>query len=313
MRFGACGVRLAGTIIIPATPGRHPAVVFVHGAAGGQRDFNRLFARPFLDAGVAVLIYDKAGHGLSEGTEPTIFDQRDAAWAALDLLAGRSDVDAARIGLAGFSNGMWSVPMVAARRSDVAFVVGIGSPGVSMAQSEVHRRVKVLREAGVGEPILVAVARAWRCVFALAAAGTAGAAMIADPTPAPGGRGPAGPSRRIVRGSHVRLPRLPLRRRRPARPHRLAHPPPATPRQPATVDSVKRGEPLATNGSDGQSDRPAGPDRSMRGPGRVGGGTEPGPREALWTCREGDTQVVTKLDRPARSLPAARYPRDNAG
>ena len=180
VRFGAGSVQLAGTIITPATPGRHPAVVFVHGAAGGQRDFNRLFAGPFLDAGVAVPIYDKAGHGLSEGTEPTIFDQRDAAWAALDLLASRSDVDAARIGLAGFSNGMWSVPMVAARRSDVAFVVGIGSPGVSMAQSEEHRRVKVLREAGVSEPTLVAVARAWRCVFAIVAAGTAGAAMIAD-------------------------------------------------------------------------------------------------------------------------------------
>jgi len=32
----------------------------------------------------------------------------------------------------------------------------------------------------------------------------------------------------------------------------------------------------------------------------------PGPREALAACREGDTLVVTKLDRLARSLPDAR-------
>jgi DNA invertase Pin-like site-specific DNA recombinase len=34
----------------------------------------------------------------------------------------------------------------------------------------------------------------------------------------------------------------------------------------------------------------------------------PGLREALPACREGDTLVVTKLDRLARSLPDARAP-----
>lgn len=180
--FDVGAVRLAGTLVSPTTTGPHPAAVFVHGAAGGQRDFNRLFVQPFLDAGVAVLIYDKAGHGLSGGSEPTIFDQAEAASAALDLLAAHPDVDSSRIGLAGVSNGMWAVPMVAARRNDVAFVAGIGSPGVSMAESEVHRRVKILRDCGVGEPTLTAVARAWRAVFDVASAGSAGtdAALVAE-------------------------------------------------------------------------------------------------------------------------------------
>ena len=180
--FDASGVPLAGTLITPTTPGPHPAAVLVHGAAGGQRDFNRLFLQPFLDAGVGVLIYDKAGHGLSGGGEPTIFDQADAASAALDVLRMHPDVDAERTGLAGISNGMWAVPMVAARRPDVAFVVGIGSPGVSMAQSEVHRRTKILRDSGVGERTVAAVARAWRAAFAVAAAGTGSTdeAMVAE-------------------------------------------------------------------------------------------------------------------------------------
>ncbi len=170
--FTSGDVRLAGTLIVPAGPGPHPAAVLVQGAAGGQRDFCRLFAGPILAAGVAVLIYDKPGHGLSGGSpDPSIFDQAEAASAGVDLLAAMPEIDAEGVGLAGFSNGMWSVPQIAARRGDIAFVVGIGSPGVSMGESEVHRRTKVLRDAGVGEASVAAAAQAWRSMFSVAAAG----------------------------------------------------------------------------------------------------------------------------------------------
>ncbi len=169
--FEAGGGTLAGTVVVPASPGPHPAAVLVHGAAGGQRDFCRLQAQPLLEAGVAVLIYDKAGHGRSGGpTNPSIFDQAAAAEAGLALLAAHADIDPRRVGLAGFSNGMWAVPMVAARRP-VAFVVGIGAPGVSMAASEVHRRTKVLRECGVSETTIAAVGEAWQCIFDVAGTG----------------------------------------------------------------------------------------------------------------------------------------------
>jgi pimeloyl-ACP methyl ester carboxylesterase len=42
-----------------------------------------------------------------------------------------------------------------------------------MAESEVHRRAKVLRAAGVGEQDVELVSQAWRCIFAIAAAGRA--------------------------------------------------------------------------------------------------------------------------------------------
>jgi pimeloyl-ACP methyl ester carboxylesterase len=171
--FRVGDAELAGTVILPTTPGPHPAAVVVHGAAGGQRDFCRLHAQPLLEAGVAVLIYDKAGHGRSDGAaDPSIFDQADAAEAGLALLAARSDIDIRRVGLVGLSNGMWAVPMVAARQL-VAFIAGVGSPGVSMAESEVHRRTKVLRDCGVGETTVQAVSDAWRCVFAIVGSGVA--------------------------------------------------------------------------------------------------------------------------------------------
>jgi dienelactone hydrolase len=172
--FAAGGVTLSGTLIVPAGPGSHPAAVVVHGAAGGQRDLCRLLAEPLLEAGVAALIYDKRGHGRSGGrAEPTIFDQACAVRAGLDALARTPGIDPARIGLLGFSNGMWAVPMAAARPALVSFVVGVGSPGVTMADSEVHRRTTVLRDAGVGEQACDAVAAAWRRIFPIAACSTA--------------------------------------------------------------------------------------------------------------------------------------------
>ncbi len=170
------GVRLAGTLVLPPGPGPHPAAVLLHGAAGGQRDFCRLHADPILAAGVAVLIYDKAGHGRSGGDEPSVFGQADAAEAAMRTLAVLPEVDAGRIGLAGFSNGMWAGPIVAARHG-AAFLAGVGSSGVSMAEAEVHRRTQVLRAAGVGPATVAAAGDAWRCIFTIAGEGPAPAVL----------------------------------------------------------------------------------------------------------------------------------------
>ncbi len=164
------GPSLAGTLLLPEGSGPHPAVVLAHGAAGGQRDFYRLFAHTFVQANVAALIYDKPGFGESATNgSPTIFTQADAVEAALDYLRGRSDVS--RVGLWGFSNGMWAVPMVAARRAEVAFVAGVGSPGVSMAVSESHRRTAVLRDAGIPHAVVESVGLAWRLILTAIGAG----------------------------------------------------------------------------------------------------------------------------------------------
>jgi pimeloyl-ACP methyl ester carboxylesterase len=42
---------------------------------------------------------------------------------------------------------------------------------VSMAESEVHRRTKLLRDAGVGPATQAAVASAWRCIFTIVGRG----------------------------------------------------------------------------------------------------------------------------------------------
>jgi pimeloyl-ACP methyl ester carboxylesterase len=176
--FTAGGVTLAATVIRPSGDEPFPGAVIVHGAAGGQRDWCRIQAEPLLAAGVAVLIYDKAGHGESGGEAPGIYEQAEAVEAAVETLAAVPGIDPGMVGLAGLSNGMWAVPMVAARHP-VAFITGVGSPGVTMAESEVHRRVKLLRESGVGPGTLKAVAKAWRSIFSIVAQGRT-ATAVAD-------------------------------------------------------------------------------------------------------------------------------------
>jgi hypothetical protein len=110
VRFRSSGMTLAGTLLLPLTPGLHPAIVVVLGsdcwtrARSGLKDF----ARNWLDHDIAVLVYDKRGAGESSGVCPTpaTLDERrqfplfaDDALAALRTLHERAEVDPARIGL----------------------------------------------------------------------------------------------------------------------------------------------------------------------------------------------------------------------
>ena len=75
----------AGTLSLPDGVGPWPAVVTLHGASGGARDF-RLFLHLealLVPAGFAVLRYDRRGSGASEGD----FMAADFAQLAADSLA----------------------------------------------------------------------------------------------------------------------------------------------------------------------------------------------------------------------------------
>ena len=159
---------LAGTLMSPLGPGPHPAVVMIHGAAGGYRDFYRFFAEHFVRAGVAALVYDRRGHGASTGGPNPSFEEKSYdAEAWVDHLQSRDDIRSDRVGVWGFSNGTWVAPMIAARRPDVAFVAGIGATGTTALETEIHRRTFDLREQGVPEDQIEAIAEMWRIVYDL--------------------------------------------------------------------------------------------------------------------------------------------------
>lgn len=137
--FTSAGTTLAGTMLIP----RHPvaAVVLVHGSGQEKRMLG--MAARLAGRGLAVLTYDKRGVGESGGVYagPEVGTNNVDA-ANLDLLA--ADASAATnalaahlparqgpIGLLGFSQAGWVIPLAAIKNPTVGFMVLFSGPVVT--------------------------------------------------------------------------------------------------------------------------------------------------------------------------------------
>ena len=131
-------VTLAGALISPAGRGPHPALVFTHGSGPATRQ--SYFGLGFLLAsqGIAALMYDKRGSGDSTGnlTRFTYTDLADDAVAGARFLQSRREIDPARIGFWGISEGAWTAPLAASRLPGTAFVIAASGGGLSPAEGE---------------------------------------------------------------------------------------------------------------------------------------------------------------------------------
>ena len=142
--FPSAGVRIVGKVTSPAGPGRHPAVVLVHGSEPADRDGQDLFVNLFTSLGYVVLTYDKRGVGDSGGvyveraTPANIENLARDTVAALRLLATRPDVDHARLGLEGGSQAGWIIPRAAALSPLVRFAVVVSGPAMSVGEQDAY-------------------------------------------------------------------------------------------------------------------------------------------------------------------------------
>jgi uncharacterized protein len=135
----AAGVKLAGTFTKPRGGGPFPAVLLMGGSGTHNRDEEVFEHRPFLVLadhlarhGIAALRLDDRGMGGSTGSLAlaTLDDLAADAAAAVRFLAARPDVEHARIGLVGHSEGGLVAALVAAADPGIAFVVLLAAPGV---------------------------------------------------------------------------------------------------------------------------------------------------------------------------------------
>ncbi len=128
-----------------------------HGPLSGDRDSQR--ERPWtrspyanvagwLALRVAVLTYDKRGVGQSEGSCCPYTDSGYFPLLAQDVLAGvrriaqHPDVRADLIGLFGFSQGGWVVPIAAAEApTEVAFTIVGSGPAVSLGEELLYSQL----------------------------------------------------------------------------------------------------------------------------------------------------------------------------
>lgn len=152
----ADGTTLAGTLTIPAGEGPHPAAIMITGSGAQDRDETLLGHKPFLVIadhlsrhGVAVLRVDDRGIGGSTGVTHTSTSEDFAAdvLAGVEFLAGEEEVDDARIGLIGHSEGGMIAAMVAARSSRPAFVVMLSGPGLP-GREILSRQLALIQAAG---------------------------------------------------------------------------------------------------------------------------------------------------------------------
>lgn len=170
---GGGGVRLHGSVLVPARPGsgRRPGLVLVGGASNAAHDPARSRddllpeARSYAARGLAVLVYDKRTTGYSLLHRDYGVLATDAL-AAVALLRGRAGVDPARVGLWGLSEGAWVVSIAAARSADVAFVVTVGAVGLTPARQTAWANDGFLRHAGVAGSLPGAARTALRLAVA---------------------------------------------------------------------------------------------------------------------------------------------------
>lgn len=161
VRYASGEVSIAGSLLLPAAAGPHPAIVMIHGSGNVTRDTLRPFADHFARNGVAVLITDKRGTGLSTGrwARATFDDLAGDALAGVRYLRSRPEVQASAIGLHGMSLGGWVAPLAAVKSRDVAFVVVESAPVMTPREHERLRVETTMRADGhKGETIAQAVA-----------------------------------------------------------------------------------------------------------------------------------------------------------
>ena len=133
--FDSDGRTLAGIVHTPdglAAGERRPAFLVLHGFGSNKGSGNAVGpARMFCDWGYVTMRFDMRGCGDSEGEFGRIIclDQVADTRAALTYMAGRDDVDAARIGALGSSFGAAVAVYTAGVDERVAAVVSSGGWG----------------------------------------------------------------------------------------------------------------------------------------------------------------------------------------
>ena len=139
VKFESQGITLAGSILTPKNP--FAAVVIVHGSDPVKREME--FAKRLAKEGIAVLTYDKRGVGESGGVYagPSV-GTNNIDTTNLNLLSqdASSAVNTFRtylkdkktpIGLVGFSQAGWIIPIAANKNPQIEFMVLFSCPTIT--------------------------------------------------------------------------------------------------------------------------------------------------------------------------------------
>ena len=157
------GIELAGTLTLPDGEGPFPVVLLISGSGPQDRNEELMGHKPFLvlsdyltRRGIAVLRVDDRGVAESGGdfASATTLDFVSDVLAGVEYLKTRPEIDPARIGLIGHSEGGLIAPLAANASSDVAFIVLMAGPAVNGEEIGYLQLELILRASGAPEEFI---------------------------------------------------------------------------------------------------------------------------------------------------------------
>jgi dipeptidyl aminopeptidase/acylaminoacyl peptidase len=106
---------------------RPPVMIMAVGLDSAKEE-TEAYERPFLERGIAVLVFDGPGQGEGEYDFPIRGDYEVAVKAVADYIETRDDLDSSRIGLWGVSLGGYYAPRAAAFEKRIKACIALGGP-----------------------------------------------------------------------------------------------------------------------------------------------------------------------------------------
>ena len=158
------GVKLVGILTLPSDKGVFPAVLLITGSGPQDRNETVSGHRPFLvladyltRQGIAVLRVDDRGVGESTGdfSQATSEDFASDVLAGIEYLKTRKEINPEQIGLIGHSEGGIIAPMVAAKSSDIAFIILMAGTGLTGEEILYLQGALIYRAMGVSEEDII--------------------------------------------------------------------------------------------------------------------------------------------------------------
>jgi pimeloyl-ACP methyl ester carboxylesterase len=171
--FPSHDVKLAGTLTTPRSAPRHPAIILVHASGAEDREYLMPFAHFLVRRGFAVLGYDKRGVGGSSGDwhAASFGDLAGDVVAAFEYLKTRSDIDASHIGMLGWSQAGWVMPLAAVREPRIAFMISISGAAIPAEQTTIDQAQREMAARGMKPEVIADIIRLMQLQYRFARTG----------------------------------------------------------------------------------------------------------------------------------------------
>lgn len=154
-------VTLAGTLTLPINIENPPLAILISGSGQSDRDetiFNhkpfKQIAEAFVAKGVAVFRYDDRGGNESTGRHTgnsTSYELSEDAECVLKYFQKDPRFESSKIGFIGHSEGGFIAPMIAARNTDVAFIISMAGTAVNGKDLLMTQNRAIFKQQGISE------------------------------------------------------------------------------------------------------------------------------------------------------------------